>query len=373
MTVSGRVRGRKSDSSFNKLNPQTSKDNWNLQSDDLRDLCARIGVNGSVRIDPLPGGRNNRVYCLASNSQKLLLKVYFRHRDDPRDRLKHEFGFLEYLWSRGLRCVPQPVWADYNLNVGVYSFIPGRKLRLEEIGPTHVEQTVQFYRDINHERRNPEAGRLPVASEAGFSIGEHLRNVAHRVERLKIICQDSKVSRSAHGFARGELVPLWDHVRAGVSSEYERKGLVNAELSQEMRCLSPSDFGFHNTLVDEEGTVRFLDFEYAGWDDPAKLVCDFASQPDMALPEEMSDRFRAAVVGDSAAPEQLLQRIVWLTPVYQIKWSCIILNVFLPYGSERTLFVRVALDQDAIKREQLEKARQMLKRAGASYAAACAL
>ena len=31
------------------------------------------------------------------------------------------------------------------------------------------------------------------------------------------------------------------------------------------RCISPSDFGFHNALVDERGIVRFLDFEYSGW------------------------------------------------------------------------------------------------------------
>src|SRR6185503_11886129 len=42
--------------------------------------------------------------------------------------------------------------------------------------------------------------------------------------------------------------------------------------------LSPSDFGYHNAVLADDETVRFFDFEYAGWDDPAKLVCDFFNQ-----------------------------------------------------------------------------------------------
>ena len=41
------------------------------------------------------------------------------------------------------------------------------------------------------------------------------------------------------------------------------------------KCLSPSDFGFHNVIVEKDKILRFIDFEYAGWDDPAKMVSDF--------------------------------------------------------------------------------------------------
>ena len=45
---------------------------------------------------------------------------------------------------------------------------------------------------------------------------------------------------------------------------------MSAALPKETRCLSPSDFGFHNALLEATGKLRFVDFEYAGWDDPAK-------------------------------------------------------------------------------------------------------
>ncbi len=39
--------------------------------------------------------------------------------------------------------------------------------------------------------------------------------------------------------------------------------------------VSPSDFGFHNALLDDGGAISFLDFEYSGRDDPAKLDLRF--------------------------------------------------------------------------------------------------
>ena len=40
------------------------------------------------------------------------------------------------------------------------------------------------------------------------------------------------------------------------------------------RILSPSDFGLHNT-ISKKNKLYFFDFEYFGWDDPIKLICDF--------------------------------------------------------------------------------------------------
>ena len=47
------------------------------------------------------------------------------------------------------------------------------------------------------------------------------------------------------------------------------------ELLEQYRTLSPSDFGFHNALRTPAGTMVFLDFEYFGWDDPAKTGFGF--------------------------------------------------------------------------------------------------
>ena len=46
--------------------------------------------------------------------------------------------------------------------------------------------------------------------------------------------------------------------------------------------MSPSDFGFHN-VIKKKKKLFFFDFEYAGMDDPVKLISDFICQPDHKL------------------------------------------------------------------------------------------
>jgi hypothetical protein len=123
----------------------------------------------------------------------------------------------------------------------------------------------------------------------------------------------------------------------------------------EHRVLSPSDFGFHNALKDEAGKLWFFDFEYAGWDDPAKLLCDFFCQPQVPVSIEHADRFLETLqmaVGD----EDLPARYKMLLPLHAAKWACILLNEFLKPDAERRRFAGL---QDR-RVAQLEKARAML-------------
>lgn len=343
----------------------------NLPVESLRDLGEQIGLNGPISLEPLSGGRNNRIFRLCADGQAFFLKAYFYHPMDERDRLKHEFDFTSYLWSRGIRRIPRPVWADFQNRWGIYEYVQGRKLEPREIGPQHIVEAILFYKQMNLGRLNAGALGLPAASEACFSVTEHLRTVERRLERLNGIRASNDIEETAKRLVGCELRPFWDEVRARVVSEFTAGGGLSDFLPQESRCLSPSDFGFHNALVEASGSLRFVDFEYAGWDDPAKLVCDFANQPDMSLSEKLSRRFEAAVVELENAPARLARRILWLTPVYQIKWCCIILNHFLPLGHDRARFVNGGAVKQKSKEEQLEKFNEMLFRGKEAFRAAC--
>ena len=61
-------------------------------------------------------------------------------------------------------------------------------------------------------------------------------------------------------------------------------GIRQLRFASAHRALSPSDFGLHNALRTKDGQLRFIDFEYFGWDDPVKLVSDTAIQPGSSLP-----------------------------------------------------------------------------------------
>src|SRR4029077_18624926 len=108
------------------------------------------------------------------------------------------------------------------------------------------------------------------------------------------------------------------------------------------------------------GRLRFVDFEYAGWDDPAKTACDFVCQPNLPVPEEYATRFTQAVVAGLSDVSLHQHRIALLLPVRRLKWCCIMLNEFLPVGSRRRSFARDADVQDERKRSQLQKAERAL-------------
>jgi len=60
-------------------------------------------------------------------------------------------------------------------------------------------------------------------------------------------------------------------------------------ISNSNRILSPSDFGLHNT-ISEKKKLYFLDFEYFGWDDPIKLICDFFWHPGNNMSKKLKNR-----------------------------------------------------------------------------------
>src|SRR5271157_2022045 len=332
-------------------------------TNDVAALLAESGLPREYRASSLPGGGNNRVYRIDCAGSSFLLKSYFHHTDDPRDRLAAEFSFSRFAWDHGLRCLPQPLNRDDRNHLGLYEFIHGRPLNAEEVGPNAVDQAVAFFVGLNRYKLDPTARRMPNASEACFTLAGHLACVEHRVARLVQGNGDSPLDREAAVWIRDKLHPAWQRVRSRVARQAVAYGLaLDAPIAAEDRCLSPSDFGFHNAILAIDGSLRFVDFEYAGWDDPAKTACDFLCQPKLPVPEEHAARFTRAVVSGLCGAAVHEQRISLLLSVVRLKWCCIMMNEFLPVASQRRSFAQDADGQEERKRMQLEKAGQALQR-----------
>ena len=306
----------------------------------------------------LPGGGNNRVYRVDTPAGPVLLKEYFRHAGDPRDRLGAEQAFLQFAWAHGVRAIPQPLACDRRAGIGIYEFIDGRKLAPGEVTGAHVDEAAAFFAAVNRHRHDPAAAQLPVASEACFSLAEHLACVDRRLTRLGGIEPESNLHRQAAALVASRLVPAWQRVRAAVAAG----GLpLDEPLATEARVISPSDFGFHNCIATPSG-LKFIDFEYAGWDDPAKTVCDFFCQPAVPVPREHFERFFAAVAAAAHDVATLRRRVALLFPVYELKWCCIMLNEFLPVGDDRRVFARGEESHATRRRDQLKKVEAALAR-----------
>jgi hypothetical protein len=323
-------------------------------------VLAAAGLPSALSIERLPGGGNNRVYRIDTAAGPVLLKEYFQHTADPRDRLAAEHAFMSFAWDHGIRTLPQPLACDRAAGLGLYEFVAGRKLAPGEVTAAHVDEAAGFFTAVNRHRDDPTAARLPIASEACFSIAEHLACVDRRIERLATIAPESDLHREAHKLVATRLMPAWARVRAAVAADGQP---LDAPLPITARVLSPSDFGFHNCLATASG-LRFIDFEYAGWDDPAKTVCDFFCQPAVPVPGEHFERCLAAVIS-ATGDAGIRGRVALLLPVYELKWCCIMLNEFLPVGDDRRSFARADESHDMRHLKQLQKVEATLTRLNA--------
>ena len=259
-------------------------DGNHIEPDEMLDAAAaltaaaRFGV--ASQIHRLAGGGNNRAYRVEAGGRSFFLKVYFRDAADPRDRLGTEYAFSRFAWDRGVRALPEPLWCDCATGAGLYAYMEGRPLTPGSISVACVEQALDFWSQVNRHRDHAEAASLPPASEACFSITEHLNCVDRRIDRLSALEDGSEVDAAASCFVRERLLPVWRELSARVEVAAASHHVPLSEpIAASGRCLSPSDFGFHNALLLSDGSLTFHDFEYAGWDDPAKLVGDFFCQP----------------------------------------------------------------------------------------------
>jgi phosphotransferase family enzyme len=325
--------------------------------ENLPALLARAAMPGAFRMSDLPGGGNNKVYRIDTEVKSALLKVYFRDPADPRDRLAAEFSFSTFAWNAGIRAIPQPLAQDAAEGMGLYEFLEGRPLRNGEVDQSAVDQAVAFFRELNRHKSRPGADVLRPGSEACFTMGEHLDCVDRRMKRFDQLDGTTSTGEEARKLVTDRLIPAWRRIRAQVTAGWAS---IDEPLLQSDRCLSPSDFGFHNTIADASGGLKFIDFEYSGWDDPAKTVCDFFCQPDVTVPISFLDSASRAFVEELSEPHTHLRRINLLLPVYRVKWCCIILNDFLPVGSRRRAFAKDPASQEQRRIAQLQKVRQSL-------------
>ncbi len=329
--------------------------------DEIESAVAACGIQiAGDSLEPLSGGANNRVYrANADAGKKLLVKQYFQHPNDTRDRFQAECAFYRYVQSAGLPQTPAALGWNEERRIGIFSFVEG--VRPTKVSPEQVSAALDFISDLNAQRTRPEALDLPIASEANFSIDAHLASVQKRVDRAASLPIEDRLDEEASLFIHRELIPAWNSINGGIGNDYtadERASVLDAG----ERCISPSDFGFHNSLTDANGQSVFFDFEYAGWDDPAKLVADFFCQPDVPVALRYFDWFVTGIGARLSLPDPIAfaKRCRELLPVYQVKWTCILLNDFSVVGRERRIFSLGATEAAARRERQLARARALL-------------
>ena len=232
--------------------------------------------------------------------------------------------------------------------------VSGKALKSGTIGKNHITQAMDFIVALN--RGSKERQSIGPASEACLFIRDYEKAIDRRLNRLKASNPEATICQ----FIETELGPVWDRIRQSTFSLGRISNVNN--INEEDRLISPSDFGFHNCIETRGGRLIFYDFEYAGWDDPAKLIGDFFCQVEVPVPIGLFKDTIEKLSGQFCDFEGLKRRVLHLLPAIQLKWCCLLLNEFLTTDADRREFSGNTIN-DTIRQEQLEKARVALNRA----------
>jgi hypothetical protein len=325
---------------------------------DVAQIAARLAATPVVSLDPVRAGGNNRLFAVsARDGSRFALKHYPRQASDPRDRLATEFKALQFMRRHGLTQVPAPLACDAAAGFALYDWIDGRP---PAASVAAVDAAIAFAGELRELGKQDGAGAMPDASEACFSPATIVAQVERRLSVLRSVAD-------AHRDLRAFLADAFDPVAARAIERAQELCRVNrvdfdAAIDPGQRCLSPSDFGFHNALARPDGRIVFLDFEYFGWDDPVKLTGDFMLHPGMNLPDDLARQFRSGMMRLFGDQRDFAVRLRACLPLYALRWSMILLNEFLPERWARRILAGVEGEREQALNRQLAKARAMIAR-----------
>jgi hypothetical protein len=322
-------------------------------------IAGRLSGRQIESAEPIGGGFNNRVYCVQAGVERFALKTYFARIGDNRDRLGREFAALDFLGRHGVNgLVPKAIAFDRANSAALYEWVRGDRAGIPSVAD--VDIALELVRQLRTLSQDPEAGQFPAASAAWFRLDDAVQQLEHRIERLKAV---SPFEPPLDRFLSETYLPAFGRWCESAERTFRGAGIsTDKALDESQRILSPSDFGFHNVLRRPDGSLAFIDFEYFGWDDPAKLTADFFWHPGLHLDHALGRRFAAAAGDIFRGDRHFAARLDAYYRLCGLHWAAILLNEFLPDVWARRAMVGAEAAWDEVKERQLAQAQLLCRR-----------
>lgn len=232
----------------------------------------------------LGGGRNSSVYSMQFERSQCILK-WFNIGHNREQRFLKELSFLNYCYSKNIKTVPEVISFDSNIFYIIETLLPGSKPDLIQIGDT--TQAGTFISLIN----NSPIEDFSIFGDATDSFAGIERIYEDLLSRFDIL--KSEIKHSTNQFLQKQFVKIVQEMLDNLTriwSEVDDEAQSFLDKLTISSILSPSDFGFHNTIR-SASSLSFIDFEYSGMDSPLKLIGDFLMQPDYHLSSDLEESF----------------------------------------------------------------------------------
>ncbi|ABM70740.1 hypothetical protein [Prochlorococcus marinus] len=260
---------------------------------------------------------NGRLYKIKYKNKISILKLY---KSEDKIRYHREKESLYILNKNHFEFCPKLFYFN-----NFYKYLIIEELKANKPIPNN-----KFKFDLAKYIENQQNYILPIdknkmmnASEAGFSIFEHLGIVKKKANFILEKLTSQAQTKEACKFISHEIFP-W-------LNSYEEQLRLNDNYFNKIKIseiiFSQSDIGVHNSFINNQKIYTF-DYEYAGLDDPAKTICDLLINPDQIINK---DDFNIVLEKISTLKifKNAIDRFRIILPIYRLKWFLIILNGYL--------------------------------------------
>lgn len=264
-------------------------------------------------VEPLENSGNHNLFLIKAKKQTFLLKKYTTQEPE---RVSREVDFYNFLEKNNFDKIPKLIDFDINQGYLITSFFANKNSLIDPINNDHIENYASFINTIN-----------------SFSNIQTYKNDA----KDSFVLPQDFIALLLNILEIYKKSPLIEFEQIFVNLEVIEKIIFNLTIDKNnlkdlpSRILSPSDVGFHNTLICD-GSMYFFDFEYSGLDSPIKLVSDFILQPRYEISSMQSKIFLKSLY---FADKKFIDQLNVIFPLFVIKWIIIFYNFLDPKNNDK--------------------------------------
>lgn len=300
---------------------------------------------------PILEGANNLGYKIQTTDKQWFVKCYPPNAPYVQVKQKNEFSFSQAIYHAGVHNTPTPIAINLTCHASIFEYIQGEKISVTSLQAINAART--FLQDINNcQLQHP----INIASESPNSLQGFVDIVVKRLEKLATVqIEDEKLAKSFFDSCERVSQRL-NTIQAMIPENWQQP--------VERNIVSPSDFGFHNTIK-TDSKFYFIDFEYAGLDTPWKVFADFFAQPSVPVDIAYAKRFLTLNIFEPL--RKCPQNTTIVYELTLLKWCLIMLNEFLPDVQARRLFSSNISCLKEQKDKLLQVQRAQLEKCNAYY------
>jgi len=319
----------------------------------FEDIKEKLGNQAIIKYQEIQAGSNNKLYCIETNKNSLLAKVY--HQDD-RQRLQREFQAICFFNKLRLAHTPRAFFKNDTLQYAIYSYEEGFTKNARELTPQDIENMAIFIATIHNIQPEQVKENFQSAIMACFSLEDYINNIKFRLGKFTDYISEKNAYPQIVHFSKKTNIPVLIETLVSDSIENIPQKEIAINLATEFRRLSPVDFGPHNMIFKENGDITFVDFEYFGWDDPARLIGDFMNHDQTSGVSDANKKLFINIYRNHVTlPQESLSRIEIVTKLITVEWLAIILFSLTPEKIRARQFADKDFNLDSYIEGQIKK------------------